>query len=145
MNSLPGNLKPLQRFAATVLLAAMVFQLGACPCGCVEHNAWAQLLDLDSGDHDHALIVAGQDAGLSSVTSSDTHDCTGEPRTQFVDNARGPRVHESSTPKTQLHLFVGAIAHSNSLAGLGTGYIELHLRLEVHAALCRPAMQVYRL
>ncbi len=80
----------LLRLASGVLLVGMIFQLGACPCGCLEHNVWVQLLGLDA---DHHL---GRTASASTVSWSgldaDHHNCTGEPRPGYVDNARSFRV-----------------------------------------------------
>ncbi|WP_237226187.1 hypothetical protein [Rubinisphaera sp. JC750] len=145
MNQLPRKLKSLQSFAATLLLAAMVYQLGACPCGCLEHNAWSQLLRLDSGDHDHSAADLEKIGSHSPVLLSDHHDCTGEPRTAFVDNAREPRVQGCSTTTLLLSLFVEQASLSNSPAGGDAKYVHSPSRLALDAARSRPALQVYRL
>jgi hypothetical protein len=42
-------------FAASLLIAAFVFQMGACPCGCWEHNGWvrtlASVVSVDAHSH----------------------------------------------------------------------------------------------
>lgn len=53
---------PHRRFARTLLLAAFVHQLGACACGCLEHNAWVQTamsLASDAGGHHHHHAPTG--------------------------------------------------------------------------------------
>lgn len=73
------------RFRLTSIAVAVCFvcQLGACPCGCLEHNYWFQMLRLsDDGHHD-----ANSSAGLAWAAQDD-HDCSGELRAQFVNTAR---------------------------------------------------------
>lgn len=89
MISLLRNPVVVQRFACRVLLLLIVFQLGACPCGCVEHNAWIQMLGLCSHDH-HDVAESGHAPALHG---SD-HDCTGEPRAAYLDNAKPVQIDE---------------------------------------------------
>jgi len=127
-----------------MLLSAMVFQLGACPCGCIEHNAWVQFLGLDAGDHDHTS-VADHGTGLSSISSTDTHDCTGEGNAPFVDNARGPCLIVSPLPESANQFLAGAIAPFDSLFGLRACHIDARPIPDFDAARIRPSLQVYQL
>lgn len=63
------------------MLICLVYQLGACPCGCLEHNAWAEMLGLSS--HDHHGVPA---TSTTSVSSGEDHDCKGYPRPLYVSN-----------------------------------------------------------
>lgn len=145
MNQLPQKLRLLQRFTATLLLVAMIYQLGACPCGCLEHNAWAHLLGLDAESRDDASVGSFESPGHSSVNLADTHDCTGEPRTQFVDNARGPRVEGSTAFSSLLPALDCCLAVSDSQTGFGQRRGGPPAGLAGSVALYRPALQVYRL
>lgn len=145
MNQLPRKLKSIQRFAATLLLSAIVYQLGACPCGCLEHNAWSQLLGLDSADHDHAIADFEGSSRNWPALLSDDHDCTGEPRIEFVDIAREPRIQGAPAATMLLSLCVCQASTSDSPAGIDTRYFGSHSRCTLNAALGRPALQVYRL
>lgn len=79
---LPSSVS-VQKFACRVLLVLIVFQLGACPCGCLEHNAWVQMLGLSS-HHDHHLSEAETDQ--TTIEGSD-HDCNGRPGAVYFNNA----------------------------------------------------------
>lgn len=81
----PAQMKSnrLQKLASSVLLAMIVFQIGACPCGCLEHNAWVQMLGL--GDH-HEEFVSLDDR--LSIQDAGHHDCTGEGAHDYFNNAR---------------------------------------------------------
>ena len=74
-------LKPIAVFA---ILAAYIFHLGDCPCGCIEHNAWLQ--GLQSIDKDSTEF--GSDS-LCEVASDHDHDCDGS-RPQFLDTSHHP-------------------------------------------------------
>ncbi len=102
----PVSLKTIQlrKLACSVLLAMIVFQLGACPCGCLEHNAWFQMLGF--GDHDHGLASTD---GVTSVQDAGHDDCTGELAAAYVDNSRllnrdpaSRSAFETSAPDNQL-------------------------------------------
>lgn len=75
------------RLSAIALTVCFVFEMGACPCGCLEHNYWLALFGHSSdsstpaqGDHDTGLLVASD------------HDCTGKSRDEFVNTARLPET-----------------------------------------------------
>ena len=73
-----------QRFAATLLVVCLFHQMGACPCGCIEHNYWLQALGL-AEDHDHdrdSFDVYG-----TQSLSSSQHDCDGSHDLLYVDNS----------------------------------------------------------
>lgn len=37
----------MQRFSATLLILLFIFDVGACPCGCLDHNGWLELFSTD--------------------------------------------------------------------------------------------------
>lgn len=73
--------KPIAVFA---ILVAFVFHLGACPCGCIEHNAWLQVLH--AADEDSSQ--SGNDSRCE-IAGDHEHDCAGS-RPQFLDTAQHP-------------------------------------------------------
>ena len=65
-----------QRLAAT-LVVCLLYQMGACPCGCLEHNYWLQAIGVaDEHDGEYALNVRDD-----TSVSSNQHDCDGGQRT----------------------------------------------------------------
>lgn len=70
----------MKRAAAVVLMLALIHQVGACPCGCLEHNHWLKAFGL-VGQEPHADIQAG-----SPLWSGDHCDCSGA--VEFVNNAQ---------------------------------------------------------
>ena len=88
---------PLIRRACSLLLAAcFVYQLGACPCGCLEHNFWLQAIGFSA--HEHAMPSTHRPDGdqLASVDHGHDHDCTGAAADVYVNNARSVRAPEFS-------------------------------------------------
>lgn len=84
-----------RRIAAAILMLCFAFQLGACPCGCLEHNYWVQLaggLDHDSSGHVHGPAhhhshgVPMERDGLAQVEHD--HECVGVSARWFVNNSR---------------------------------------------------------
>jgi len=74
-------MRTLRHRAMIVMLLALVYQWGACPCGCVEHNAWLEWVGLDHHhDHDHATPMAAD----PTVSAADDHDCSGAARPYFL-------------------------------------------------------------
>ncbi len=76
LSSLRIKRQTLGRVTSMVMALCFVYQWGACPCGCLEHNAWLRWLGVVSHDHDHAEAAF---PGAPSVASSEDHDCTGRP------------------------------------------------------------------
>ena len=145
MHPLSRKLKTLQRYTASLLLAVMVYQLGACSCGCLEHNVWAQMLDLDSADHaSHSSQGAKEESDVSQVASAETHDCTGEARAQYFNNTRVPRPQGTEGPSGPVKLVAASELSPDSITVNMRRY-AIHATLEFDAALYRPAIQVYRL
>jgi hypothetical protein len=64
----------------------MVYRLGACPCGCIEHNYWLQAVGLADDEHSHAAA----DLDADGIVASHEHGCTGEPEEFFLNNPRIP-------------------------------------------------------
>jgi len=87
MEPKPLRKLPSRRIVSGLLLAMIVFQLGACPCGCLEHNAWIQMVGLT--DHHHEVAFTSD---CSSIQGASDHDCTGEHAPDYLDNARSPGV-----------------------------------------------------
>ena len=69
-----------------VLLACFALQLGACPCGCMEHSVWVHWLT-ESGDGDGELAGSPHDHSDHSDHADHPHDCTGVPRPAYVNTA----------------------------------------------------------
>jgi hypothetical protein len=67
----------------TVLLLGLIWQMGACPCGCIEHNLWLQLLGWVAGQTPIAQrnLAVGSDSSENSVSAVDCHH---RPRDSFV-------------------------------------------------------------
>lgn len=61
---------------APALVAAMVWQIGACPCGCVDHNLWLEMYRSLVGD-----TPSQPDAATEFVEAD---DCDHRPRDAFV-------------------------------------------------------------
>ena len=142
------NLTRLQCLSATMLLLAMVFQLGACPCGCIDHNAWVQLWGVESEHHkEHTLVSLADDDGNSSIALarvSDSHDCTGQPRSQFCDNACSVRVHDTSLIRLP-ESFVAASYSSRTRSHSNERLVPSTPVGGLCAAPSLPQLQVYRL
>ena len=73
----------VSRVTAVALMLLLTHQLGACPCGCIEHNAWAQWLGLVTQDTD-----AYPPAHADTFRSGQDHDCTGKPFPLYVTNTK---------------------------------------------------------
>lgn len=72
------------------MVACFLLQLGACPCGCIEHSVWVHWLIGDSavGAVDETVDEAVADASPSPHGVPDhPHDCTGGPRPSYFNNA----------------------------------------------------------
>ncbi|MDA7980457.1 MAG: hypothetical protein MPJ50_16990 [Pirellulales bacterium] len=138
------QLKSFHRYAAMILLAVTVFQLGACPCGCLEHNAWFQLLGINT-EHDDDRAATGVEGGsdVALIVNDDTHDCEGEARVQYFNNTRVPSLQEKSVAGGPVASTTIVVLLPNSIAA-GTYRFQSGSTLAHAAALCRPALQVYR-
>ena len=82
-----------QQRLATTLVVCLLYQMGACPCGCLEHNYWFQALGLAEEDHSETLLMASDDRFLSSHDD----DCDGSPALLYVDNSLTPKRNSTST------------------------------------------------
>ncbi|WP_166831778.1 hypothetical protein [Thalassoroseus pseudoceratinae] len=141
MHALPQKFKLIQRHAATLMLVMMVYQLGACPCGCLEHSAWAELLGTESANHSDDVAV-GVDGRSSAVVSDATHDCTGEARVQYLNNNRVPTLQGPLADGVFVVLIAVAVLSLNSFAAK-THRSRTGSKLAFAAALGRPALQIY--
>lgn len=83
---MPSVGKILQQAAARIIVLCFVYQLGACPCGCWEHNAWLQMVGWHHEDHHQAATDALVDQPV--LASAEFHDCTGQPQAKYLNNAR---------------------------------------------------------
>ncbi len=93
--------------ASVALLICLVLQLGACPCGCLEHNAWIQMLGWSMEDHAHSHDVDDLHAQVSD--GSQDHDCTGELRPQYINNARPVRIAGTNDTVLEYGCTTGAV------------------------------------
>ena len=140
-----------RRGLASGVLGLLVYQLGACPCGCLEHNAWLQWAGVISdhgGDSDAAMPVSESlttvSESLTTVANGDTHDCTGEPRPQYVDNAQSTQVLGDFFQR--LATIVVSLNTSMDDSSITRGRFDWGPDCAPLAhALSRPALQVYRL
>jgi hypothetical protein len=126
------------------VLALMVYQLGACPCGCLEHNAWLQWAGITADHYGGAVASTPAAESLITTADGDYHDCTGEPRPQFVDNARSARHMGDffASLATVVYILNASVDDTATVHGRferGSDSASL-----AHA-LSRPALQVYRL
>ena len=137
MFSLSRRLIQLRKSASCVLLALVVYQLGACPCGCVEHNAWLQVLGVS--DHSHAEVVETGDA----ISISGGHDCSGEHVVAYMDNAR--QVPSNEIGSQVLKCFLMTPESGSEAVGSGRSFCAQSDCLAFARALDRPSLQVYRL
>jgi hypothetical protein len=89
------------RFIALAIVVSFAWQLGGCPCGCFEHNAW--VLMLVSNEHSiepdqHGEFCPGfacQATGSSAsqlLSSEHNHEECAGGRTTYVDNSRSDAV-----------------------------------------------------
>lgn len=123
-----------QKFAPSVLLVMIVYQLGACPCGCLEHNAWLQLLGM-SHEHVHSP------SGSSPAWESEEHDCTGEARPTYVNNARQACATSAPGDSSSLVAFVEP-PQSLVTPRFAAALWDSERPPRAHAPF-RPALQVY--
>ena len=86
----------IRRITTWLMLLGLVYQFGACPCGCLEHNAWLQMLGLsihDSADAAASNELRASGADACDVAVPEEHDCAGHPRVLYVNNAEpSPRL-----------------------------------------------------
>jgi len=129
-----------------MLVALIIYQLGACPCGCLEHNAWAQLLRLNSTHNNHHPATVRTSGGVAAWAALDehTHDCTGEAGWPYFNNSRVPSLQIKSEAVVTLASTAVAVLPPDSVAA-EMRYPQCNALLAVAAARCRPALQVYRL
>ena len=128
------------------MLAVLVFGLGVGPCGCYEHSAWAQLLPLDSAHNNLDVLKGARSDQVASLVPEDTdsHDCTGEARAQYLNNTRMPSLQEHSSTDGPTTASAIAVSLTNSIA-VETYGPQTDLIIARSAALCRPSLQVYLL
>ena len=144
MQPKPHKSKKPRSYASSVLAVLMIYQLGACPCGCLEHNLWIQMTGVAS-DHDQEI---GSDStrvvSISELQDAHDHDCTGKPHPQFLDNSQMQKVTGKFSRQGSSFLALAHSSQDDSLAVLnGRGAPSFFPA--VSAALTRPALQVYRL
>ena len=121
----------------------MIYQLGACPCGCLENNAWIHLLEIGS-DHHLELMAAPSNSAVVVLAESGHHDCTGEPRPTYFDNARPIELAAGFLNRVEpiLSIIVDApVERSTSLYC----FQQRKRTLALAHALTRSDLQVYRL
>lgn len=142
MNRVSLPPKNLHRLASIALLVCLVFQLGACSCGCLEHNAWVELFQLSTDDHGHDLAQSDRASGGVSIEDNH-HDCTGEARPQYVNTARDVSSIQNEGRPTHTYPVALASDHlSHSMTPSGFHSPPPPGRLH---ALSRPVTQIFRL
>ena len=78
---------PATSLVRTVLAVCLLYQVGACPCGCLDHNLWALTLGLASGESPVA-----SEAATTYTVAAEEHDCHGEASSVYVNTARTIKV-----------------------------------------------------
>jgi hypothetical protein len=75
------------RMIGLLLLMSLVLQLGAGRCGCLEHNAWVQMVSGHAHDDDHVINQDQLASGFHLVLAqlSEDHQCTGLPPVYLND------------------------------------------------------------
>jgi len=81
------------------MVAAMVWQMGACPCGCVDHNLWLETYQWLTGRS--VSIHAG-----SATATVDAHDCDHRPRDSYMRARTVGENGESHLVPSPHHLFL---------------------------------------
>lgn len=66
----------------------MLYQLGACACGCIDHNYWLQAVGIASDHHHHAgKPAADQQNESGDRFAAVDHDCDGGTKPLYLNNA----------------------------------------------------------
>jgi hypothetical protein len=81
-NPIIGRMQPFalprsKQCLVTALLFGFVWQMGACPCGCLDHNLWLRILCPVANPTD-VVDVAATDTVVSG------HDCDHQPRDPYL-------------------------------------------------------------
>jgi hypothetical protein len=72
------------RNTSLVMTLCLVYQMGACPCGCWEHNHWFAMLGLEQDERQAPILPTTVGRVLSSA---DSHDCTGAPKPLYASQS----------------------------------------------------------
>jgi hypothetical protein len=118
------------------LVAALVQQLGAAPCGCLEHNGWRQgaLWLIGHTAHGHP----GEPAAGPTFAS---HDCEDLPADAAI---RHTRTGAATEPGPQF--FVEAVPYRAGSRGAALAALSTFVRIDGGSAPpLRARLQVYRL
>ncbi|MCC9643212.1 hypothetical protein LOC71_13085 [Rhodopirellula sp. JC740] len=152
MNPRPLLLKLQRRLVQCVLVIAMLYQMGACPCGCLEHNAWLQLLGgfshADGHPHPSLVQLSQNDSATTAageVSNSDDHDCTGEPTTLYTRSSRNPMPANGDCVQSLDFVDTANGAFGALMVVADERRRGIDLRGPNVRALSRPALQVFRL
>ena len=125
------------RTGPALLILAFLYHLGACPCGCWEHNYWLQAL----GFVPPLATQRSADATPLAVQTEEHDDCTGGNARSFLDNSR--------TRKSELRLqFAVQQQLPANIIRLGDISSDATLALPPHRGLGRPTcsqLQVFLL
>lgn len=130
-----------------LLCVVMVYQLGVCPCGCLEHNAWAQLIGLDAHVDGNQRAVDDQEScDMDVVTRQDDHDCDGRAQEPYFNNTRSPLVQEAFAAEDH---FSSVVVFDRMTREFVVARARQRMKsfesAAAFAAALRPALQVYRL
>lgn len=136
-----------RRLICCTLLVLLVYQFGACPCGCLEHNAWFQLVAVSDQHHDGPVSHPLESHAWSPAAEADDHSCTGQPHSPYLDTTRllGDPLR---LLKTNCEFFE-TLGRVLSIRPVELGRSRRSKRgpdsSALAHALSRPALQVYRL
>lgn len=71
------------RLTSAMLVSCVIYQIGACPCGCLEHNYWLGL----AGFVDHHESIVGASA-TAAVAGTHEDDCLDHHPSPYVNTTR---------------------------------------------------------
>ena len=83
-----------------LMILLFLWQVGACPCGCLDHNAWVEVVFEDGGSESTESLRAsslpkGGEAGSP-------HHCEGQSRPQYLRELRESEL-RSRLPSARTH------------------------------------------
>ena len=136
-----------QSIGAWVMAAALLYQLGACPCGCLEHNRWLAAARSVWTLGTPVVLARGPASELAGacthLDSDRDHDCDGSPGEAFLAPSRVRPLDEKAAANDVGLRWAPAVDHS--LARRVVQRLLWGESLSDDASLRRARVQVFRL
>jgi hypothetical protein len=110
------EIQPMQRFFANLLILLFAFEIGACPCGCLDHNGWLELLTANEETAPPApisLSFAMPDERTPSVVE---HHCDGAGKLKYRPSERPRELTHDSCCKAALDDISAAVPSTTRAA-----------------------------